>query len=401
LPSGSGAPRGFDRSLTVLIVVPTLEAGAADRGAIELVGILAAAGHRPLVVSRGGRLEAGVAAAGGEFLRLDVASKNPLTMLRSALALRRLVAARACDVVHALGRVPAWSAYYASRVAGVPFLTTWYKGFREQNLFKRLYNGIMARGDRVIAASEQIADLVHDRYSTPWRRLAVLPASVDGARFDPLRVSDARIEAVHRAWGVRPGTKVILSVGRMTRRKGHHVVVEAARRLKELGLADFVCVFAGEDPRGTYAGELWDQVLATDTADVVRLAGACDDRPAVYAAADVVVSAAVQPEGLQRAILEAQAMLRPVVVSDLGAGPEVVLAPPTVGEERMTGLRVPAGDAAALAGALLRLFSMPAAIRRGIGERGRAWVLTHYNAAIVAEQTLGLYAEVTKDRLPR
>src|SRR5690606_29429572 len=62
LPSGSGAPRGFDRSLTVLIVVPTLEAGAADRGAIELVGILAAAGHRPLVVSRGGRLEAGVAA---------------------------------------------------------------------------------------------------------------------------------------------------------------------------------------------------------------------------------------------------------------------------------------------------------------------------------------------------
>ena len=47
--------------------------------------------------------------------------------------------------------------------------------------------------------------------------------------------------------------------------------------------------------------------------------------PAAYAAASVVVSAAVQPEGLQRAILEAQAMGRPVIVSDLGAGADVVL----------------------------------------------------------------------------
>ena len=80
--------------------------------------------------------------------------------------------------------------------------------------------------------------------------------------------------------------------------------------------------------------------------------------PAAYAAATVVVSAAVQAEGLQRAILEAQAMARPVVVSDLAVGPEVVLAPPAVAEERMTGLRVPADDEAALAAALIRLFSL-------------------------------------------
>ena len=69
-------------------------------------------------------------------------------------------------------------------------------------------------------------------------------------------------------------------------------------------------------------------MLATDTADVIRMVGPTDDMPAAYAAATVVVSAAIQPEGLQRAILEAQAMARPVVVSDLGAGPDVVLAPP-------------------------------------------------------------------------
>jgi glycosyltransferase involved in cell wall biosynthesis len=127
---------------------------------------------------------------------------------------------------------------------------------------------------------------------------------------------------------------------------------------------------------------------------VVRLVGTVEDMPAAYAAATVVVSAAVQPEGLQRAILEAQAMARPVVVSNLAAGPEVVLAPAAVGEERMTGLRVPTGDESALAASLIRLFSLSDALRAAIGARGRAWVMAQFEPEAVARATLALYAEV-------
>jgi glycosyltransferase involved in cell wall biosynthesis len=119
------------------------------------------------------------------------------------------------------------------------------------------------------------------------------------------------------------------------------------------------------------------------------------DIPAAYAAAAVVVSAAVQPEGLQRSILEAQAMARPLIVSDLGAGSDVVLTPPAVPENRITGLRFHAGDDAALAAALLRLFSLPEPIRRAMGTRGRDWVLGHFNATAVAKQTLRFYGEIT------
>jgi glycosyltransferase involved in cell wall biosynthesis len=189
---------------------------------------------------------------------------------------------------------------------------------------------------------------------------------------------------------------VILVVGRILRRKGHHVVVRAARRLKEMGLKDFLFVFVGEDRgRSRYTGELWDLVLATNTVDIIRMAPA-DDLPAVYAAAAAVVSAAVEPEGIQRAILEAQAMARPVIVSDLGAGPEVVLAPPTVPEDRMTGLRFAADDDVALAAALLRLFSWPEQTRHAIGLRGRDWVVGHFNAPAVAKQTLALYAQLAR-----
>ncbi len=403
LAQPAAAPRAPHAPLSVLIAAPGLDAGAADAGALELARVLCAAGHRAIVVSRAGRLVSDLTAAGAAFVPLDLASNNPVAMLRNAAALNRIARERDCDVIHALGRGAGWSAFIAARLRGIPLITSWYKGFRDQNIFKHLYNGVMARGDRVVTLSEQIAQLVHDRYGTPWQRITVLPSSIDLKRFDPAGVTPERLTAKRAAWGVKPDTKVILITGRILRRKGHHVVVRAARRLKDMGLKDFLCVFVGEDRGHTrYTGELWDLVLQTGTIDVIRMAAPVYDMPAAYAVASVVVSAAVQPEGLQRAILEAQAMARPVIVSDLGAGPEVVLTPPAVPESRITGLRFTAGDDAALTAALLRLFAMPEAARHAMGERGQDWVRGHFNAGLVAEQALRLYGEIAsaRDRAP-
>ena len=140
--------------------------GAADAGAVELVRILASAGFRTIVVSRAGRLVADVTTAGGEFVPLDVSSNNPLLMLRNAIKLTRMARDRQCRVIHAFGRAGAWSAFIAARLCQIPLVTSCYKGFREQNIFKHFYNSIMARADHVIASSEQIAQLINDRYGT-------------------------------------------------------------------------------------------------------------------------------------------------------------------------------------------------------------------------------------------
>ena len=395
-------PQPAQNPITVLIVVPTLDVGAADVGALGLVRILNQAGHRAIVASQAGRLVVDVTAAGGEFVPLDLASINPLRILRNAVVLNRIARERKCDVIHALGRTAAWSALLAARLRGIPFVTSWYKGFRDQNIFKHLYNGVMARGDRVLAVSEQIAQLINDRYGIPWDRIAVVPTGIDFERFDPAEVAPERVEALRHAWDIKRDTKVILIVGRIVRRKGHHVAVKAAKRLKEMGLKNFLCVFVGEDRGRThYTGELWDLVLSTGTMDVIRMAAPVSDMPAAYAAAAVVVSAAVQPEGQQRAVIEAQAMARPVVVSDLGAGPDIVLTPPAVPEGRISGLRFHSGDDAALAATLLRLFSLPDPVRRAMGARGRNWVLGHFDLPVVARETLRFYEEITgRDKNP-
>ncbi len=386
---------GAIRPLVVLIVTPMLDIGAADYGAVELTRILTEAGHRAIVMSRPGRLVTKLIGAGGEFIPLNVASNNPVVMAQNAAILLRLVREHECSAIHALGRSGAWSAFVAARLAHIPFLTSWHKGFREQNIFKHLYNGVMARGDRVLAASEQIAQLINDRHGTPWEKIKVVPCSIDLDRFNPSHVGQDRIDAIRKSWGVKSCTKVIVVAGRILRRKGHHIAVKAIKRLKETGLRDFSCVFVGEDHGHTrYNGELWDLVVSTGTMDVIRMAAPVGDMPAAYAAASVVISAAVQPEGIQRAILEAQAMARPVIVSELAAGTDVVLTTPAIPENRIAGLRVPVGDETALAAALLRMFSMPELERESLGLRGRDWVHAHFNAATVARQVLHVYGEV-------
>jgi len=378
-------------ALVVLIAVPTVEAGAADEGAVELARILCANGHHAVVVSNGGRLEPSLAASGAETMRLDMASRSPLAILHNAFVLKRVIAQRRCTIVHALARAPAWSALIAARMAGVPFVTTWYNGFREQN--------VMARGERVIAVSDQIADAIAARYRSASGRIVVVPSRIDFAAFDPALVTPQRIAAVRSGWDIGSETRAIVVTGRILRRKGHHVVVRAARRLKELGLRDFTFVFVGEDPgRSSYAGELWDLVVATQTSDVIRTVGPPDDLPAAYSAATAIISPAIQLEGLERSMLEAMAMARPVITSDLAAGSDAVLAPPGVAKDRMTGLTFRSGDDRELAAALIRLLSAPESDRLAVGRRGRERVVAQFATDEGATQMLALYGELARPR---
>jgi glycosyltransferase involved in cell wall biosynthesis len=166
-----------------------------------------------------------------------------------------------------------------------------------------------------------------------------------------------------------------------------------------MGLRDFTFVFVGEDHgRSSYAGELWDLVLATKTSDMIRLVGPPDDLPAAYGAATAVVSPVIQLEGSQRSLLEAMAMARPVIASDLAAGPDTVLAPPAVAEDRMTGFTFRSGDDQELAAALIRLLSAPESVRQSIGRRARQHALARFAAEDAATQMLALYAELARPR---
>ncbi len=81
----------------------------------------------------------------------------------------------------------------------------------------------------------------------------------------------------------------------------------------------------------------------------------------------------------------------PVVVSDLGAVPETVLAPPQVPATSRTGWRVPAGDAAALSGAIIEALSLTASAREALMRRARAHVEAQFSLDHMVGETLDVY----------
>ena len=99
---------------TILQVLPALQSGGVERGTIEMTQAITAAGGRALVASAGGRLVPLVERAGGLHARMQLMSRDPVTILLNARRLARLIRQERVDLVHARSRAPAWSAWLAA-----------------------------------------------------------------------------------------------------------------------------------------------------------------------------------------------------------------------------------------------------------------------------------------------
>jgi len=364
----------------ILQVLPALVAGGVERGTIEIAEAIGEAGYRALVASAGGPLVAELEAVGARHVTLPLATKSPAGIWRNAAALAEVARREGVAILHARSRAPAWSALIAARRAGAQLVTTYHGAYNEQVPGKRLYNSVMARGERVIAISHFIADLIARRHHTPSERIRIIPRGVDPRRFDPARLDPGRVAAQRAAWGAAPGQKVILLPGRLTRWKGQGVLLQA---LPALPGTVGVLVGGGD----SQAQALRAQADALGLGARLVLAGHVEAMDLALAAADVVVHASTEPEAFGRTVIEAQAMARPVIAADLGGPRETV-------EEGVTGWRVKPGDPAALATALSRVLAMPPAERAAIGEAARATVLRDYTTAAMQRATIGVYREL-------
>jgi glycosyltransferase involved in cell wall biosynthesis len=368
----------------LLQVLPALRSGGVERGTLEIAEAQIAAGFRAIVASAGGEMVPALEALGATHITLPLTAKSPLAIWRNVAALAALARAEGVALIHARSRAPAWSALLAARRTGLPFVTTYHGTYNEGFPGKRLYNSVMARGDRVIAISHFIADLIRARHGVPEARLRVIPRGVDPRRFDPALVSTERRDKLRAAWGLPEGRPIIMLPARVTRWKGQMVLVEAMARLP----GDSLALLVGDaEERPAFKAELLARIESLGLTDRVRLVGHAHDMPAALLLADVVIHASTDAEAFGRTVIEAQAMARPVIASDLGAPRETVA-------EGVTGWRTPPGDAAALAQAIGKALALPPTERATLGGRARAAVLSGYTTEAMQAATMAVYREL-------
>lgn len=379
---------------TLLQVIPELETGGAEQSTIDVAQAVVRAGGTALVATRGGRMVARLEADGGRLAQMPVQTKNPLVMLGNAARLVALIRQEKVSVVHARSRAPAFSALWAAKSTGTPFVATYHGVYKAQSGLKRWYNAIMTRGDLVIANSDYTRAHILSEHQVDPHRLVTIPRGIDLDRFDPTFVTPNRIDALRSAWGLNPNdhrTQILLA-GRVTRIKGHLMIVEAARRLAAQGRHDFQILFAGDHQGRTgYAAEVQAAIDAAGLGDAVKLVGHCDDMPAAYLLAAIAILPTTVPESFGRAAVEPQAMGRPVIASNHGGVTETVL-------DGVTGWLAPVDDAEAWADILARAIDVGPRKRLEMGEVGQKRARQLYSADAMCAQTLATYETVLEAR---
>jgi lipid-A-disaccharide synthase len=373
---------------TVLQVVPALVTGGVERGTVETAAALVKKGFRAVVASSGGPMVREVEAVGGTHITLPLASKNPFMIWHNIGSLNRVIREQKIDIVHARSRAPAWSAFFAARRTCTPFVTTFHSAYGAKPALKRWYNSVMAKGARVIAISDFVAVYAEMTYTISHDIMRTIPRGVDSEKFDPARINPERIAALRSAWNVTHSAPLILMPGRLTRKKGQLVLIQALAKLER---RDFICIIVGGGKDSPFGKEVARAIHKAGLERNVSLVDICRDMPAAYSLADIVVVPSTQPEGFGRVAIEAQAMGTPVIASNHGGATETIIP----GE---TGWLTAPNDAKALAQAIDAVLNMSNAQRQAFATHATTHIRTHFTTEAMTTKTLAVYQELLQRR---
>ncbi len=377
--------------MRILLSIPSLALGGAERQYAELARGLSARGHEVLcaVLGQGGPLEGELGGARLALLEKRSRLDNPRMLLRLA-GLVRSFRPRAhyaflstpC-VLGALLKPLFPATKLVMGVRATPVDHADYSSGRAGALLHRLEAGLSGLADLVICNSE--AGRAHAAArGMAAHKLRVVPNGIDTARCRPDRALGLPLR---EEWGAAPEAPLIGIVARLDPMKDHANFLKAAALVAmRRPEARFVCVGGG--PEG-YASELRRQAGTLGLGEKLTWAGARGDMTAVNNALDLLCLASAYGEGFPNVLGEAMACGVPCATTDVGD------AAPVVGD---AGAVAPRRDHEALAGAMLaqleRLEREGAGLRRACRQRVEA----NFSVERMVERTEALLLELAGER---
>jgi N,N'-diacetylbacillosaminyl-diphospho-undecaprenol alpha-1,3-N-acetylgalactosaminyltransferase len=333
---------------------------------------------------------------GIEFVPISVDRKtfNPLRAWTTVNRLRSILRELRPDVLHTSTLRPNVYGALAGWLAGVTAIVCTVEGlgtlYTNHDLKTRVLRwGVEQTTRLALRAADAIIFLNPDDQSyylsqklcRPEQARLIVSAGIDVKAFSPNRFSPEERQRLRREQGLPPETVVVTMIARLIAPKGVREFLQAAERLN--GKARFVLI--GEPDPGNLDSLTWEEIEAYVRRGLVLAPGWQNDVIPWLAITDIFVLPSYR-EGVPVTVLEAMAMGLPVVATDVPGCREAVVA----GE---TGFLVPPRNVDELVGAIQKLVEDPA-LRRRMGQAGRARVVQHFAVERVVEQYLGLYTEL-------
>jgi len=365
--------------------------GGAETGCYDLAHYLYENNCTSFIATSGGDLIKFIDKKKVKLFRLPVHSKNPLIIIFNTLALILIILINGISIVHARSRAPAWSCFFATKITGKKFVTTFHGTYNFKNMIKKFYNSVMVRSNLVIAGSNFIFAHINKNYSKYLgikKKLLVIFRGINVDYFDPSTTTETQEKQLLIDWQIDKSKKIILLPGRLTSWKGQESFIEALNLVnKELGYDSFYAVILGSDQgRNVYKKKIIRLVEQHRLTNQIKFIKHCNNMPVAYKVSDLIVSASIEPEAFGRVAVEAQSMEKPILASDIGGSNETV-------ENDKTGFLFEAGNPVSLSKKILEILKMDESTLKSIGNEGRKNIIKKFN---VEKMCFSTYSEYKK-----
>ena len=377
--------------LKVLQVIPKLGYGGAETGCYDLAHYLPENNCSSYIVTSGGELLKFVDQKKVKIIKLPVHSKNPILILFNSIALIFIILFHNISIVHARSRAPAWSCLFATKITRRKFATTFHGTYNFKNPIKKFYNSVMVRSNLVIAGSNFIFSHIKDNYSKYLdlkKKFMVIFRGINVDYFDPSTTLEAEEDNLRLSWVVPIDKKLILMPGRLTAWKGQEVFIEALDLVnKELGHQSFYAVILGGDQgRDIYTKKIKRLTEQYRLTTQLKFIEHCKNMPLAYKVSNLVVSASIEPEAFGRVAIEAQAMEKPIIASNIGGSKETI-------ENNVSGFLFESNDPESLSKKIIEVLNLDESRLKLMGIEGRKNIIKKFN---VEKMCFSTYSEYKK-----
>ena len=381
--------------LNVLQVIPKLGYGGAETGCYDIAHFLSENDCGSFLATSGGELIKFIKKDKVRLIRLPVHSKNPILILFNTLVLIIYIFLFKIHIIHARSRAPAWSCYFASLITRRAFVTTFHGTYNFKSNIKKFYNSIMLRAKLTIAGSNFIFSHINENYGeylSKEKKLRVIFRGINVDYFNPKNISVLKQEKLKQEWDLSSNKFTILLPGRLTYWKGQEKFIESLNILiEDYNITNFQAVILGSDQgRKVYSKKLINLVQRYRLNKKIKFIQHCKEMPLAYSLADVVVSASIEPEAFGRVSVEAQAMGKPIVASNIGGSKETII-------NKKTGFLYKHDDPRELAKILNTVIQLSVDDLKFMGNEGRKNVTKKFDVETMCQSNLKEYKRLIKN----
>ncbi len=273
------------------------------------------------VASKGGKFAEKLRQKNIKHHSLNLKTKNPIKIIINGFRLARICKENNIAIIHARSRAPAWSAFIASKLVDVTFITSFHGFYKFQNIFKKFYNSVMVYGSKIIAVSNFVKNHILTFYNVKEDRVITIHRGIDLDFFNPEKISDEEVFHLKNKLGIN-NQKLILLVGRITHWKGQDIAINAMKYVKSNAV--LVLVGNAKASASKYYEHLKLLVSQNHLENKIIFAGSVDNLPVYYKACDVALNTSREAETFGRVTAEAGAFGKPVIATDIGGSLEII-----------------------------------------------------------------------------